>query len=286
MTYTLIEYVDSTFATAKQMEQGVGALTLGGSISACTLARTTPRSTATSMNGTPTYATGAPSAISIGTAANTLLLIGASAADLPAYSPYYESSLGDAVGVVIGGYYSSLVTSDPFLFPASGDDNYFLFEWRVPMLVKRATVWVAGAGTGNTNMDGRLYEIGSNGRPGKLLYDFGLFGSANTSLSSTGKVSTGAAGSGFMLLPGEYFFDLMATYGGSPTLSGFNDNNNATSPPPYIGGGRMGSSSGLPQSAAKATSGAIGSAPDPANVTSYALNGSCNAVPFIALNAS
>jgi hypothetical protein len=50
VSYTIIEYTDSAFTTVKQTEKGVGTLTLGASISAATLARTTVQSTVTGMD--------------------------------------------------------------------------------------------------------------------------------------------------------------------------------------------------------------------------------------------
>lgn len=277
MTYTVMEYTDSTFATAKQMEKGVGALTLGASITATTLARTTPQSTATGMNtSTPTYSTGAPTAISIGTAANVLVFVGASATDLPAFSPYFESSVGDGGVPPDGaGVYQS---GRGIVSLTTLQDLYSIFRWSVPMLVKRATCYVNTSTTGTTNLYSRIYEINSSGRPGKLLYDFGVTGTANSSLNSTGKISSGAAGSGFMLLPGEYFFDVVASFStGSPALVAFGTNSGSTSNPPFAltaSSGRLGSTMSnftMVTQMMTASSGTAGAAPDPANLTSYNL---------------
>src|SRR5690348_6986738 len=56
--YVLTEYADSTFATEKQKEWGVATLTLGASLTATTLGRTTVQGSATGLNGTPSYSTG------------------------------------------------------------------------------------------------------------------------------------------------------------------------------------------------------------------------------------
>jgi hypothetical protein len=90
---------------------------------------------------------------------------------------------------------------------------YVPFVWCITTLVKRATVWVGTAYTGGTtNMWGRLYDVAGSGTfiggPGKLLYDFGLFGSSGTSLNSLGILQTGAAGNGFFLTPGDYYLCL------------------------------------------------------------------------------
>src|SRR4051812_24231826 len=97
VSYTIIEYTDSTFATAKSHEKGVGTLTLGGSsgIANCTLARTTKQTSATSLNSQPATQNIVPgTGISIGTAANTLVFIGPSAAEIPAYEPYFYTGSG------------------------------------------------------------------------------------------------------------------------------------------------------------------------------------------------
>ena len=80
-----------------QIEKGVGTATLGTScgVANASLTRTTPRVTATSLNSQPaSYNANSPSAISIGTAANTLIFIAPSAPDLLALSPCLESSGG------------------------------------------------------------------------------------------------------------------------------------------------------------------------------------------------
>jgi hypothetical protein len=86
--YTIIEYTDSTFATPKQREDGIGTLTLGSSagIANCTLARLYVLETQTGLNtGSPSLALGSTygdggqtvvlSGITIGTAANTVVVI-------------------------------------------------------------------------------------------------------------------------------------------------------------------------------------------------------------------
>jgi hypothetical protein len=266
MTYCIREFTDNSLSIVKQEEKGIGALLLGANIGATTLARTTPQSTATGCNtSTPTYSQGAPSAINIGTGPNTLVFIGASAADIPAYSPYFETGIGDNVGCT-GASTPGQNSAQPVV---SGTDVYDLIDWRVPMLAKRAWVRVATAYSGGSPVSNawcRLYAIGSNGRPGKLLYDFGLFGTGGTSLNSTGNVSTGAAGNGFMMLPGEYFVNFLPIFSGGssgPLLFCYSATGKYTS-------GRLGLSAGSPIMGTTATGSAGGAGPDPANTTGYA----------------
>jgi len=97
VSYTIIEYTNSSFTTAQQQEKGIGALTLGSSsgIANATLVRTTIQQTATSLNSQPaTYTVSAPTAITIGTAANTLIFIGVGAVDTIAFEPYVDATTG------------------------------------------------------------------------------------------------------------------------------------------------------------------------------------------------
>ena len=285
ISYTIIEYTDSTFATAKRFEKGIGTLTLGASLTASTLARTTVESTSASLDttGSPTYS--APSAVSIGTAANTLIFVGPSAADIPAWSPYYENTLGDNLGAQ-----AVLVESSqaPGVAVVSATDYYWPFEWRVPMLVKKASmrVWTPySGGTPVSNAYARIYAINSSGRPGKLLIDFGLLGSAGTSLNAGSNISSAVHASGFLLLPGEYFFDFIAVLSGGTTPPKMQCPAVAS----YLGyliSGRLGQNAMLPQVSAQATSGTGTPAPDPANLTGYALQSSFTYTSLFALAPS
>jgi hypothetical protein len=270
VSYTIIEYTDSTFAKALQTEKGVGTLTLGSSsgIANATLARTTLQTSATSLNSQPATQNIAPgTGVSIGTAANTLVFIGSSVTEAVAWSPYVETS-GDNLGASPLRANNTLGNS-PTL--TSGQDWYFPFVWSVPMLVKRASLNVGTAYTGGTpvsNAYARIYDINTGGRPGKLLYDFGLIGSANASINSTGNVSTGASGNGYFLTPGIYFFDFLVSFSGgssSPVLK-------AAPSSAHLLTGNMGTSGLIPVCGATANSGTAGAAPDPANLTSYSLS--------------
>ena len=266
-SYNVIEYTDSTFATAKQSEKGIGALTLGSSsgIANATLARTKIQTTATSLNSQPaSYNTNAPSAINIGTAANTLVFIGPSSADLMDWTPYFDSGSANYV-YPLNTIYNTVAGG----VLVSGTDYYVPFIWGCPMLVKRLSTYVQVAYSGGTpvsNAYGRIYAIASNGLPGKLLYDFGLIGSSGTSLNGTGVVQSAASGAGFFLTPGEYFFDFICSLSGG------------TTPPKLLspgttGGwlnpGKLGQNYFTPNNQATATSGTAGAAPDPANTTSF-----------------
>src|SRR5689334_19535475 len=81
------------------------------------------------------------------------------------------------------------------------------------------TMNVSSAGTGTSNAYGRIYQVGSNGRPGKLLYDYGQLGTAGSSLNATGPIPSGLK-TGVFLPPGEYFFGLFVVLGSdTPALT-------------------------------------------------------------------
>jgi hypothetical protein len=260
----IIEYTDTTFSQAKNFEKGVGTVTLGTSLTATTLARTTVQSTAGSLNstGAPTYS--APSAVSIGTSANVLVFIGPSAADVPSFSPYYENTLSgnDNLGVrpdcVAGGGTAGATL-------VSLTDYYSIFRLSVPMLVKRCSIYVStGSGGGTSSAYARIYQINSSGRPGKLLVDFVAFSATNCLNTSSTVISTTALSTGFLLLPGEYYFDFLPDFStGSPKVQ-------VVSSSYVFGNCRMGEIAFLPVLQTTATSGTAGAAPDPANSTGYA----------------
>lgn len=266
VSYTIIEYVDATFASAKQTEKGVGTLTLGASITAATLARTTVQSTVTGLNtSTPSPTFSAPTAITIGTAANTLLFVGVSPADLRGCIPYYQSTLGDfsTSGLQPANGRQAATASGGGL--ATATDYYHMFEWTVPMLVKRCSVRTGGTVlTGATNNSwGRLYAVGTDGKPGKLLYDFGALGTS-TSLNSTFNwFSSGAGGNGFFLMPGVYYFDLALGWtGGSGSLLMYCFQE-------CIGMVNGGNTNSQLLNSFLATAATLGAAPDPANTGTW-----------------
>lgn len=280
VSYTVIEYTDTTFVKPKVIEKGIGTLTLGASITAATLARTTPQAKSDANGAAYTVN---PSAFSIGTAANVLVFIGASATDLSFCSPYFETSIGDALGVgPVGTTQGTGQTSTL----TSGTEIFTPFEWRVPMLVKKATVRCNVAYTGGTpvsNADARIYAIGSNGRPGKLLLDLGLLGSAGTSLNSApANVSSGVHSTGFYLHAGEYYFGFLAVFSGGSAGPAMLATTTATS----VLSGRTGGSIMTKYVSVSATGGSIGAAPDPANTTGYAGSTSGTSAIAFLLNSS
>lgn len=267
VSYTIIEYTDATFATAKQTEKGIGTLTLGASITAATLARTTVQSIVTGLNATPAPTFSAPTAITIGTAANTLVFVGASAMDVPACSPYVFSFDGKGAGPACDGGNGNGNVQSTATF-TSGNDLYWAFKWEVPGLIKQATLStqsVTFTGSPTVSAYFRIYQIGTDGKPGKLLYDFGQVGTSTAFTTGFGLFSTGNSGSGIYLTPGEYFADLAVSWSGG-TGGSFGLNCFAG----YALSGRTGTNSRQPGMASFSATGAtIGAAPDPANVAGW-----------------
>jgi hypothetical protein len=176
------------------------------------------------------------------------------------------------------------------VFAVSLVDVYFPFYWTTPMLVKRVAVETAAAYSGGTsNAYARIYAVGTDGRPGRLLYDFGLLGTAGSSLatSNVSIVST-ASGNGYMLMPGIYFLDLIASYSGGSGVPGIYGTLSGISPQVlstdevqnYVHGMQV-------HDRATATSGTAGTAPDPANLTGFTVKvGSDNKAPGFCFKAN
>ncbi|HUN95488.1 MAG TPA: hypothetical protein VMU69_04515 [Bradyrhizobium sp.] len=268
VSYALIEYSDTTFSQAVSFEKGVGTVTLGASLTTTTLARTLVQSIAGSLNttGVPTYQS--PSAVNIGTAAHVLVFVGPSAADVPSYSPFYENTISgnDNIGVIADGTIGSTAIGAAL---TSLTDYYFRFRWSIPMVVRKCSMQVNTATGGGTSAAyARLYQINALGRPGKLLCDFGAFSATNCLNTASAIISTTALTNGFLLLPGEYFFDFLPQFStGSPTMVTRNTNFVASN---WAMGSQISIGHG-PMLGATATGGTAGAAPDPANSTGYAV---------------
>lgn len=209
--YVITEFTDSTFATPKVTEKGWGTLTLGAAIANATLARTKVQVVSNPNAGT--YSDQGPSAFSIGTAANVVVFIGAAAADLLAMTPFRETTLGDNVGILpIGTTGGTLILSTDAI--TGGGDYYWPYVTVKPIQARRATARVSSGSTTTSSASFRLYAVGTNGRPGKLIVDFGALGGANP-LGTLGNIASGLLTPGVFLPPGEYFGDLFLAYSGS-----------------------------------------------------------------------
>lgn len=225
VSYTIIEYTSAALTTEKQTEKGIGTLTLGASITAATLARTKVQGTVTGLDtSTPAPTFVAPTAITIGTAANTEVLVGASAADVLAF----HSCMATAR---TSNGFPPLMCGNPTFNGGAGvvnNQNWtWPFIWAATMLVKRVWFRVESPYSGAVNnLYARMYQENTAGEAAKLLYDFGVVGTANDSFNVgafTMIASAAGAGNGFLLMPGEYFLQICPiwTVGGvgTPTLT-------------------------------------------------------------------
>ncbi len=278
ISYEIIEYTDNTYTKPLQTEKGIGLLTLGASITATTLARTTVQTTQTALSTTPAFTFNAPAAITIGTAANVLVFIGSSALDTISVPPWTDVTGMPGImpmSVNIGANGTHGLTS--------GQMVWFPFLLGMPVVGAVLRTIVSGTYTGGTsNLWGALYKAGSNGRPGKLIADFGVLGTAGSSLSSASIIASASLATPPLLVPGHYFVGIEAAFSGgtgTPSLV-------CKGVPVLIG--VMGlQSSGIPQNFATSTgSGASTDFTDPATLTSYSPTATYNAYPALTIGAS
>jgi hypothetical protein len=225
VAYTIIEYTTSGFSTVHQFEKGYGTLTLASSLSSATLSRT-PTVTGTSLDSQPaTYANNAPSAITIGTAANVLVFVGSNAAEdsiqaLP-NGFYSTSGITSADGLGVAPFQGSSTGSTASLTNATAYFQRVLLGTSGP--IRSVSVRVTGAVTSPTSnsFSAALFEVASNGLPGKRLINFGTNnGTTAAPLGTTGNVTVTAL-SAVNIPAGFYFLGILPAWGGgsgNPTL--------------------------------------------------------------------
>jgi hypothetical protein len=262
--YVINEYTDSTWATLKQQEGGYGPINLGASISACTLVRTTIFNT--NVPGSGSYLFNSPSPINVGTPANVQIIIGPTAATTLAPTPWIDTLDGDGLGLTprVSGTNTG---NGPAL--VSGTAQWFRASIEAPIVCKRLAFRVTTAYTGGTsNMYARIYAAASFGTAGKLLCDYGVIGTANSSLGSAVAIKSAVPANPPFLCPQAYWFEIVAVFSGgsgSPALRGGAysfDGGSATS-----GGANV----------TYATSTSEGAVPnDPATFTGYAVQNGSN----------
>lgn len=212
--YTLIEYTDGTFAKPLQGETGVAPLTLASSIGSATLARNPITTWSTSG---PSYGGGssAPAAISIGTAANCLVFIGANAHDI-VRPMHFTAALGDGLGIgvaqgsILGGTNFAVVTSVIY---------YQAVRIEHSGLIQSASIMFSTAITSpaSSSFSLALYDVGSDGLPGALLIDFGAI---TSNPASTTGIKTCQAAAARFITAGTYYLALLPIWsGGSGALN-------------------------------------------------------------------
>src|SRR5271165_1402756 len=215
--YTIDEYTDSTFATLKQSETGIGAI----NTSTLVLTRTSIKST---WNGTtylpnPGSAT-APTAISFGNTAASIQIMCSPVAGslLPSIPAVAAAATNLADGVGLPGLGVSVSSSNFSL--TSGIVYYF------PVLImhegpfSQASVRVVGVTTGGTpTLSVAIYEVDltNAGLPGKKLADFGSLGVTTTAAT----ITSAALSTPVYLAPGWYYVAVLYianSASGTPTV--------------------------------------------------------------------
>lgn len=217
--YSIVEYTDSSFAKPMQAESGRGVLLLGANLAATTLTRTTPLQTATGMDSPPASVGGqssAASAINIGTAANVVIWFCLSSFSPMGSMPYYTTgslSGGDLLG------FSPPAATSPFGSNFSLNNQQAQYQSAyLPFsgLIKSVSFARQAGYTGGTaSTKAALYDIGSDGRPGKKLLDFGTTGSI-----ASGTITMTASAAVFVPA-GFYFFAILDQFSGGTGTPNF-----------------------------------------------------------------
>lgn len=183
--YTVLEFTTSAQTVLSKAESGIGSFVSSTKV----LTRTTIEQT---WNGTtllPNWSSGtAPTAISFGsTAANIQVICAPVVASAWAEWPY-TSTLGDNIGVCQVGV--SAVATD--IVALANQTAYYIpciFPARQAQFTKMSVrIGATGYVGGSSSIIGAIYEIGSDGKPGKKLVDwpvtFGALGAATTLTSA------------------------------------------------------------------------------------------------------
>lgn len=183
--YSILEFTSSAQTTILQAEWGIGSFVNSTKV----LTRTTIEQT---WNGTtllPNWGAGtAPTAINFGTtAANIQIICAPVAASAWAEWPY-TSTLGDNIGVCQVG--ASAVATD--IVTIAHQTAYYIpciFPARQAQFTKMSIrIGATGYTGGTSSVIGAIYEIGSDGRPGKRLVtwptSFGSLAAATTLTSA------------------------------------------------------------------------------------------------------
>lgn len=223
--YTIIEYTDNTYAKMHQKETGWGTLLLGASITACTLSRDTILFTQTALDSAPAFTFVSPTAITIGTAANTLVMLDASSVDFIGSAAGYSTG-NDSRGFVPSNYCNSFGANSIAL--TNGNGHYVPVEIPISCFIKSATISITGAITtpATSQISFALYAVGTNGKPSKKLIDFGT-NSANP-LGTTGNVTL-TASQGVFIPAGWYIFAVLPIWTGGTGSLKVNEGNQAMS---------------------------------------------------------
>lgn len=267
--YTIIEFTSSAQTVIKQAESGIGSFVNSTKV----LTRTTIEQTWDGTTLLPNWS-GSTTAVAItfgSTAANIQVICAPVVASAIAEWPYM-STLGDNIGGAQLGV--SAVATD--VITVANQTAYYvpcIWPWRQQQFTNMAVrVGATGYTGGTSSLVGAIYEIGSDGKPGKRLLSIsGSFGSltANTTLSNTSGVK--------IPNPGPCYAAILTQFSGGagvPQIAGISP----------IGPSPLGMTmSGSLYYNNYATVGSVTTLDDPANLTGIALVSS-SASPAIMLS--
>lgn len=197
--YSIVEYTSSAKTQPSKAETGIGSYNTSTEV----LTRTKVLSTWDATDYRPLFGNAtAPAALNFGTtSANIDIMVGPMASGIMPPTPFVFDSLANVSdGLGIGGVN---LTAQSTLALTSGTVYY----WPVwicsfgpfSQFTIRTTTALTG---GSPTFDHALYEVGSNGRPGKRLINFTQLtavGTTNTTYTST------ALATPVMLVPGWYW---------------------------------------------------------------------------------
>lgn len=225
---SIVEYTDSTLQHELQSESGLYTLKFGANLAASTLARTLIFQTVTSMNSQPATVNGptgsAPTAITIGTAANVVVYFGPVAwLARQSFSSYVTASGSDGLGVCPTQFTQANGTNAAY---TSGTVVYQRVEIATSMWIKSVSLWMVTAFGGTScTLSCALYEVGSDGNPGKKLLNF----ANNTTIPTN--ANTLAATTALWVPAGTYYLGILYVGVGQTTApNGRQANSVAASP--------------------------------------------------------
>lgn len=220
VSYVVNEYTDSTFATLSKSEAGVGSLVT----STLVLTRTQIERSWDGTNLYPNFSAGtAPSAVSFGnTAANVRIFIGPLAAAFQPAWPHFCVASGGAVNNNIGvSQTNAWQNNNTTITLTSNAIIYFpvtLPNRQLRQITTASVRVVSTVADAASFFKAALYEIASNGLPGKRLCDFGKLGTdLQTAATLSATLGTPIPN------PGAFYVGALAAWSGSnPTFRGCN----------------------------------------------------------------
>ena len=229
LLYTIIEYDDLTKAnpTPVQLEKGFGNLLIGANLAASTLTRNA-LVTETSLNAQPAtitngnFATPATS-ITIGTAANIIVFIGASAWDsMQCLHAYSTGGISGADGLGVAPWNAGSGGSTNL---TSGTILYGYLKTDVSDVIKSCSIRIKNAVVTPTSSSVALalYAVGAAGLPAKKLIDFGT--NSSNPLATANTTLTLTAGAGVPIMAGGYILAFLPIWSGgtgTPSIQLFN----------------------------------------------------------------